>query len=75
MKPAQAQKGEPEQAARLTIFLLLSWLQVGWVVGPDRLLQHLRTVHQNSVYHCATIAQVRQPPAPGPAMPRPSEQG
>ncbi|KAL9826972.1 kynurenine--oxoglutarate transaminase 3-like [Geothlypis trichas] len=37
-------------------FSATGW-KVGWVVGPDRLLQHLRTVHQNSVYHCATIAQ------------------
>ncbi|XP_021407111.2 kynurenine--oxoglutarate transaminase 1 isoform X2 [Lonchura striata] len=37
-------------------FSATGW-KVGWVVGPDRLLQHLRTVQQNSVYHCATIAQ------------------
>ncbi|NXK86513.1 KAT1 transaminase, partial [Formicarius rufipectus] len=37
-------------------FSATGW-KVGWTVGPDRLLQHLRTVHQNSVYHCATIAQ------------------
>ncbi|NXM66931.1 KAT1 transaminase, partial [Serilophus lunatus] len=37
-------------------FSITGW-KVGWTVGPDRLLQHLRTVHQNSVYHCATIAQ------------------
>ncbi|XP_056360796.1 kynurenine--oxoglutarate transaminase 1 isoform X1 [Oenanthe melanoleuca] len=37
-------------------FSATGW-KVGWVVGPDRLLQHLRTVHQNSVYHCATVAQ------------------
>lgn len=34
-------------------------LQVGWALGPDTLLKHLRTVHQNSVYHCPTQAQVR----------------
>ncbi|KFU90635.1 Kynurenine--oxoglutarate transaminase 1 [Chaetura pelagica] len=37
-------------------FSITGW-KVGWTVGPNRLLQHLRTVHQNSVYHCATIAQ------------------
>ncbi|XP_027733555.1 kynurenine--oxoglutarate transaminase 1 isoform X1 [Empidonax traillii] len=37
-------------------FSATGW-KVGWTVGPDRLLRHLRTVHQNSVYHCATIAQ------------------
>ncbi|KAG8447960.1 hypothetical protein GDO86_015169 [Hymenochirus boettgeri] len=31
--------------------------KVGWALGPDNLLQHLRTVHQNSIYHCATGAQ------------------
>nr|XP_025966587.1 kynurenine--oxoglutarate transaminase 1 isoform X1 [Dromaius novaehollandiae] len=37
-------------------FSVTGW-KVGWTVGPPRLLQHLRTVHQNSVYHCATAAQ------------------
>ncbi|XP_042334896.1 kynurenine--oxoglutarate transaminase 1 isoform X3 [Sceloporus undulatus] len=37
-------------------FSATGW-KVGWTVGPDRLLKHLRTVHQNSVYHCATAAQ------------------
>uniref|UniRef100_A0A8B9Q918 Aminotransferase class I/classII large domain-containing protein n=1 Tax=Apteryx owenii TaxID=8824 RepID=A0A8B9Q918_APTOW len=37
-------------------FSATGW-KVGWTVGPTRLLQHLRTVHQNSVYHCATAAQ------------------
>ncbi|NXT77856.1 KAT1 transaminase, partial [Zapornia atra] len=37
-------------------FSVTGW-KVGWTVGPNRLLQHLRTVHQNSVYHCATAAQ------------------
>ncbi|KAM5298536.1 LOW QUALITY PROTEIN: kynurenine--oxoglutarate transaminase 1-like [Ctenodactylus gundi] len=31
--------------------------KVGWVLGPDDILKHLRTVHQNSVYHCPTQAQ------------------
>ncbi|NXC25342.1 KAT1 transaminase, partial [Campylorhamphus procurvoides] len=37
-------------------FSATGW-KVGWTVGPDRLMRHLRTVHQNSIYHCATIGQ------------------
>ncbi|NXA34770.1 KAT1 transaminase, partial [Eudromia elegans] len=37
-------------------FSATGW-KVGWTVGPSRLLRHLHTVHQNSVYHCATAAQ------------------
>ncbi|KAM9324322.1 uncharacterized protein PAF06_000347 [Gastrophryne carolinensis] len=37
-------------------FSATGW-KVGWAYGPDHLLKHLRTVHQNSVYHCATGAQ------------------
>uniref|UniRef100_A0A5G2RER3 Kynurenine--oxoglutarate transaminase 1 n=1 Tax=Sus scrofa TaxID=9823 RepID=A0A5G2RER3_PIG len=37
-------------------FSATGW-KVGWVLGPDRLLRHLRTVHQNSVFHCPTQAQ------------------
>ncbi|XP_044309046.1 kynurenine--oxoglutarate transaminase 1 isoform X2 [Varanus komodoensis] len=37
-------------------FSATGW-KVGWALGPDRLLKHLRTVHQNSLYHCATAAQ------------------
>ncbi|XP_018420831.1 PREDICTED: kynurenine--oxoglutarate transaminase 1 isoform X2 [Nanorana parkeri] len=37
-------------------FSATGW-KVGWAFGPDHLLKHLRTVHQNSVYHCATGAQ------------------
>ncbi|KAJ6654644.1 hypothetical protein lerEdw1_006797 [Lerista edwardsae] len=37
-------------------FSATGW-KVGWTIGPDRLLKHLRTVHQNSLYHCATPAQ------------------
>ncbi|XP_030045230.1 kynurenine--oxoglutarate transaminase 1-like, partial [Microcaecilia unicolor] len=37
-------------------FSATGW-KVGWALGPDHLLKHLRTVHQNSVYHCATAAQ------------------
>lgn len=34
-------------------------VQVGWVLGPDSLLKHLRTMHQNSIFHCPTQAQVK----------------
>nr|XP_028571931.1 kynurenine--oxoglutarate transaminase 1 isoform X2 [Podarcis muralis]XP_028571932.1 kynurenine--oxoglutarate transaminase 1 isoform X2 [Podarcis muralis]XP_028571933.1 kynurenine--oxoglutarate transaminase 1 isoform X2 [Podarcis muralis]XP_028571934.1 kynurenine--oxoglutarate transaminase 1 isoform X2 [Podarcis muralis]XP_028571935.1 kynurenine--oxoglutarate transaminase 1 isoform X2 [Podarcis muralis] len=37
-------------------FSATGW-KVGWTIGPDHLLKHLRTIHQNSVYHCATAAQ------------------
>ncbi|KAG9477722.1 hypothetical protein GDO78_012961 [Eleutherodactylus coqui] len=37
-------------------FSATGW-KVGWAFGPDCLLKHLRVVHQNSVYHCATGAQ------------------
>ncbi|KFO94402.1 Kynurenine--oxoglutarate transaminase 1, partial [Buceros rhinoceros silvestris] len=37
-------------------FSATGW-KVGWTVGPNCLLQHLRTMQQNSVYHCATVAQ------------------
>ncbi|XP_072488719.1 kynurenine--oxoglutarate transaminase 1 isoform X1 [Notamacropus eugenii] len=37
-------------------FSVTGW-KVGWVLGPDHLLKHLRTVHQNSLYHCPTQAQ------------------
>ncbi|CAL8341893.1 unnamed protein product [Arctogadus glacialis] len=33
-------------------------LKVGWAIGPSHLIKHLKTVHQNSVYHCPTAAQV-----------------
>ncbi|XP_062815997.1 kynurenine--oxoglutarate transaminase 1 isoform X2 [Anolis carolinensis] len=37
-------------------FSATGW-KVGWTLGPDHLLRHLRTVHQNSLYHCPTAAQ------------------
>ncbi|XP_060267711.1 kynurenine--oxoglutarate transaminase 1 isoform X11 [Ovis aries] len=40
-------------------FSVTGW-KVGWVLGPDRLMKHLRTVHQNSIYHCATQCQFPQ---------------
>lgn len=45
----------PEEPHPLPMFLV----QVGWVLGPDSLLKHLRTMHQNSIFHCPTQAQVR----------------
>uniref|UniRef100_A0A7M4DVT8 kynurenine--oxoglutarate transaminase n=1 Tax=Crocodylus porosus TaxID=8502 RepID=A0A7M4DVT8_CROPO len=39
-------------------FSATGW-KVGWTLGPDHLVKHLRTVHQNCVYHCPTAAQVR----------------
>ncbi|XP_040081261.1 kynurenine--oxoglutarate transaminase 1 isoform X3 [Oryx dammah] len=40
-------------------FSVTGW-KVGWVLGPDSLMKHLRTVHQNSIYHCATQGQFPQ---------------
>ncbi|XP_069465296.1 kynurenine--oxoglutarate transaminase 1 isoform X2 [Ambystoma mexicanum] len=37
-------------------FSATGW-KVGWALGPDHILRHLRTVHQNSIYHCPTAAQ------------------
>ncbi|XP_023484846.1 kynurenine--oxoglutarate transaminase 1 isoform X8 [Equus caballus] len=37
-------------------FSATGW-KVGWVLGPGRLLKHLHTVHQNSIFHCPTQAQ------------------
>lgn len=37
-------------------FSATGW-KVGWALGPDHLMKHLRTVHQNSIYHCPTQAQ------------------
>uniref|UniRef100_A0AC11ASA8 Kynurenine aminotransferase 1 n=1 Tax=Ovis aries TaxID=9940 RepID=A0AC11ASA8_SHEEP len=37
-------------------FSVTGW-KVGWVLGPDRLMKHLRTVHQNSIDQCATQCQ------------------
>ncbi|KAA0717148.1 Kynurenine--oxoglutarate transaminase 1 [Triplophysa tibetana] len=38
-------------------FSATGW-KVGWAIGSHLILKHLKTVHQNSVYHCATAAQV-----------------
>uniref|UniRef100_A0A8C2UJQ9 Kynurenine aminotransferase 1 n=1 Tax=Chinchilla lanigera TaxID=34839 RepID=A0A8C2UJQ9_CHILA len=37
-------------------FSVTGW-KVGWVLGPENIMKHLRTVHQNSIYHCPTQAQ------------------
>ncbi|XP_014445449.1 kynurenine--oxoglutarate transaminase 1 isoform X3 [Tupaia chinensis] len=37
-------------------FSVTGW-KVGWVLGPDSIMKHLRTVHQNSIFHCATQGQ------------------
>ncbi|XP_021564562.1 kynurenine--oxoglutarate transaminase 1 [Carlito syrichta] len=37
-------------------FSATGW-KVGWVLGPDRIMKHLRTVHQNSIFHCPTQGQ------------------
>ncbi|XP_012627622.1 kynurenine--oxoglutarate transaminase 1 isoform X1 [Microcebus murinus] len=37
-------------------FSATGW-KVGWVLGPDNILKHLRTVHQNSIFHCPTQSQ------------------
>ncbi|KAG7477264.1 hypothetical protein MATL_G00092350 [Megalops atlanticus] len=37
-------------------FSATGW-KVGWAIGPGHIMKHLKTVHQNSVYHCATAAQ------------------
>lgn len=33
--------------------------KVGWAIGSGHIIKHMKTVHQNCVYHCATPAQVR----------------
>ncbi|KAK2500077.1 hypothetical protein MC885_000423 [Smutsia gigantea] len=37
-------------------FSATGW-KVGWVLGPDSIMKHLHTVHQNSVFHCPTQGQ------------------
>ncbi|XP_073872422.1 kynurenine--oxoglutarate transaminase 1 isoform X4 [Macaca fascicularis] len=37
-------------------FSATGW-KVGWVLGPDHIMKHLRTVHQNSIFHCPTQSQ------------------
>ncbi|XP_053416287.1 kynurenine--oxoglutarate transaminase 1 isoform X1 [Nycticebus coucang] len=37
-------------------FSATGW-KVGWVLGPDTIMKHLWTVHQNSIFHCPTQGQ------------------
>ncbi|XP_040013177.1 kynurenine--oxoglutarate transaminase 1 [Xiphias gladius] len=37
-------------------FSATGW-KVGWAIGSGQIIKHLKTIHQNSVYHCATAAQ------------------
>ncbi|XP_061654922.1 kynurenine--oxoglutarate transaminase 1-like isoform X4 [Phyllopteryx taeniolatus] len=37
-------------------FSATGW-KVGWAIGAGTIIKHMKTVHQNSVYHCATAAQ------------------
>uniref|UniRef100_A0A1A8EN64 Cysteine conjugate-beta lyase, cytoplasmic (Glutamine transaminase K, kyneurenine aminotransferase) n=2 Tax=Nothobranchius korthausae TaxID=1143690 RepID=A0A1A8EN64_9TELE len=37
-------------------FSATGW-KVGWAIGSGNIIKHLKVVHQNSVYHCATAAQ------------------
>nr|XP_061800237.1 kynurenine--oxoglutarate transaminase 1 [Nerophis lumbriciformis] len=37
-------------------FSATGW-KVGWAIGAGPVIKHMKTVHQNSVYHCATAAQ------------------
>ncbi|XP_076014786.1 kynurenine--oxoglutarate transaminase 1-like [Genypterus blacodes] len=37
-------------------FSATGW-KVGWAISSDHITKHLQTLHQNTVYHCATAAQ------------------
>lgn len=37
-------------------FSATGW-KVGWAISSGHIIKYLKTVHQNSVYHCATAAQ------------------
>uniref|UniRef100_A0AAQ6IL43 Aminotransferase class I/classII large domain-containing protein n=1 Tax=Anabas testudineus TaxID=64144 RepID=A0AAQ6IL43_ANATE len=37
-------------------FSATGW-KVGWAIGSGNIMKHLKTIHQNTVYHCATAAQ------------------
>ncbi|XP_069742856.1 kynurenine--oxoglutarate transaminase 3-like isoform X2 [Narcine bancroftii] len=37
-------------------FSATGW-KIGWAIGHKGLIKHLQTVHQNSIYHCATGPQ------------------
>lgn len=33
-------------------------IKVGWAISSGHIIKHMKTIHQNTVYHCATPAQV-----------------
>lgn len=37
-------------------FSITGW-KLGWTIGPSHLMKHVQTVHQNSIYACATPLQ------------------
>uniref|UniRef100_A0A8C5G8E0 Aminotransferase class I/classII large domain-containing protein n=1 Tax=Gouania willdenowi TaxID=441366 RepID=A0A8C5G8E0_GOUWI len=37
-------------------FSATGW-KVGWAMGSGHILKYMKTIHQNSIYHCATAAQ------------------
>ncbi|XP_062290016.1 kynurenine--oxoglutarate transaminase 1 [Scomber scombrus] len=37
-------------------FSATGW-KVGWAISSGHIIKHLKTIHQNTVYHCATAAQ------------------
>ncbi|XP_019133895.2 kynurenine--oxoglutarate transaminase 1 [Larimichthys crocea] len=37
-------------------FSATGW-KVGWAIGSGHIVKHMKTIHQNTVYHCATAAQ------------------
>ncbi|KAM9307090.1 uncharacterized protein KZ484_000421 [Pholidichthys leucotaenia] len=37
-------------------FSATGW-KVGWAIGSGNIIKHMKVIHQNSVYHCATAAQ------------------
>nr|XP_046230603.1 kynurenine--oxoglutarate transaminase 1 [Scatophagus argus] len=37
-------------------FSATGW-KVGWAISSGKIMKHMKTIHQNSVYHCATAAQ------------------
>uniref|UniRef100_A0A3Q3VTB3 Kynurenine--oxoglutarate transaminase 3 n=1 Tax=Mola mola TaxID=94237 RepID=A0A3Q3VTB3_MOLML len=38
-------------------FSATGW-KVGWAISSGHIIKHMKTIHQNTVYHCATPAQV-----------------
>lgn len=53
----------------LPVICLFLWLhvtvsQVGWAISSGHIIKHMKTIHQNTVYHCATAAQVNATDSP-----------